>query len=221
MKRHPISALVFDYELYPRGGVDSHHVGEIEAAIRAGAAMPPLVIDKASKRVADGFHRAKACARIYGEDHQIECVEKIYKSDAELFVDAMRYNASHGRALTQHDRAHCLLLAEKFAIDEATLANALNLTPERIGELRSTRIGAVCGQPIALKKTISHMAGRELTPPQAAANEKLSGMNQLFYVNQLITLIESDLLDTSNEELMTGLGRLRDLIDSIGAREAA
>lgn len=221
MKKHPLSALIFDFTLYPRGGVESHHVSEIEAAIRSGAVMPPLVIDKISKRLADGFHRGKALIRIHGEDHEVDCVEKTYKTDADLFLDAMRYNASHGRALTQHDKAHCLLLAEKLSIDRATVAHALNLTTEYMGELMSSRVGSISGRPIALKKTISHMAGRELSPAQVSANDKLSGMNQLFYVNQLITLIESNLLDISDDNLMNGLERLQRLLLKVHRQEAA
>ena len=37
MKKYAISELVFDFDLYPRGSVDSHHVGEIAAAIEAGS----------------------------------------------------------------------------------------------------------------------------------------------------------------------------------------
>ncbi len=221
MKKHPLSALVFDFTLFPRGSIDSHHVGEIESAIRAGSSMPPLVIDKSSKRVADGFHRSKALIRIYGEDYEVECIEKTYKTDADLFLDAMRYNASHGRALSQHDKAHCLLLAEKLAIDAVAVSQALNLTSERMGELRSSRIGTISGRPIALKQTIRHMAGKELTSNQSAANDKLSGMNQMFYANQIITLIENDLLDLSNVELMQTLEKLERLLQSVCRTKAA
>jgi len=221
MKTYPLSALVFDFDLYPRGSVDSQHVSEITVAMQAGVAMPPLVIDAKSKRVIDGFHRGRAYKHLFGEDHKIECVEKAYKSEKDMFIDAMRYNAAHGRALTQHDRAHCILLAKKFEIDNATLATALNVTPERIGELTASRIGSVSGRPIALKQTIRHKAGQELTSQQASANDKLSGMNQLFYVNQLVTLIENDLIDTDNEDLIKGLEHLARLLKDFSKRKAA
>jgi len=65
------------------------------------------------------------------------------------------------------------------------------------------------------------MAGKELTPEQAEANRRLSGMEQLFYVNQLILLIENDLLDRSNEKLLAGLARLRELLDGVVEVNAA
>jgi ParB-like nuclease domain len=221
MKKHSISALVFDYDLYPRGSVDSQHASEIAASMEAGVSMPPIIIDAKSKRVIDGFHRGKAYRRLHGESYEVDCIEKHYKTEAEMFLDAMRYNASHGRALTQHDKAHCLLLAEKFSIEPDAVSKALNLTPDRMGQLRSTRIGSASGQPIALKRTIQHMAGKELTPGQAAANDRSSGMQQLFYANQLIDLIENDLVDTSNSDLIEGLRRLSELLNEFSKKKAA
>lgn len=221
MKTYKLSELVLDFDMYPRGGVDSHHVTEIVNAIEAGASMPPLVICKASKRIADGFHRWKGYRRIFGEDHEVQCIEKTYRDDAELFIDAMNYNAAHGRALTQHDKVHCLLLADKLKIEPEVVAGALRITTSRIGELRTDRIGKIGPRQIPLKQTIRHMAGRRLNKKQAAANEKLSGMNQLFYVNQIMTLLDSDLIDRDNEDLIAGMARLADRLGEFFRKQAA
>jgi len=221
VKKYPLSALVFDFDIYPRGSVDSQHVREIAASLQAGAPMPPIVIDWKSKRIVDGFHRCRAYMRLFDEKHEVDCVEKDYKNDKELFLDSMRYNASHGRALTQHDKVHCLLLAEKMRLATSAVADALNLTAERIGELKADRIGKCGLVAIPLKQTIRHMSGKNLTKDQVEANDKLSGMNQLFYVNQLVTLIENDLIDASNEDLLTGLVRLHGLLGQFAKRYVA
>lgn len=220
MKRYKLSELVLDFDLYPRGSVDSHHVGEIASAIEAGASIPPIVIDKKSKRITDGFHRWRAYRNLYGVDHEVECVEKTYKNEGEMLLDAMRFNASHGRALTAHDKAHCLIIAKKFKLSDHIIAQALNLTTGRIGAIRSTKIGRLGTKPIALKRTIRHMAGRSITKPQVTANEKLGGMNQLFYVNQIKILIKSDLIDFDNADLMGGLQELRGLLDGLFVKVA-
>ena len=221
MKKYQLSELVLDFEIYPRGSVDSHHVGEIAEAIRAGSAMPPIVIEKKSKRIVDGFHRMKAFTRVFDEAHEVDCIEKEYKNEKELFLDSMRYNAAHGRALTQHDKVHCLLLADKLKISPTQVAEALRITTDRIGQLRMSRIGTASGRLIALKQTIRHMGGKDLTPGQVEANNKLGGMNTLFYVNQLITLIENDLIDSENEDLANGLERLHGLLGGFVKRKAA
>jgi hypothetical protein len=54
------------------------------------------------------------------------------------------------------------------------------------------------------------MQGMELSKEQTEAIKTLGGNNQTFYVNQLLTLIESGLLDTGNPGLMERLALLRD-----------
>lgn len=206
-KMIPVAELVFDYGLYPRQQIDSAHVRNIRLARQAGVELPPITIDQVSKRIVDGFHRAKD---ILLEDPKgkIACTEKKYTTEAEMFLDAMRLNASHGSNLTVCDRLHCILLAERLQIDEEAVADALGMTEERIGELRLDRTAKSNGTSLALKQTIRHMRGKRLSESQWAANKKLSGMRPAFYVNQLLLLLENDLLDDEDEKLGELLDRL-------------
>ena len=233
MKKVNISELILDYTLYPRTKVDSQHVSYMVESLRAGVALPPVIIDEKSKRIIDGFHRISAHKRYFNDDEKIMVIMKRYNSDQEMFLDAMRYNASHGRSLTSYDKAHCVLRSEELNIDPEVVASALNLTTEKIGELRTERIGELKtvvpssggkrrktatgkrGKLFPLKRTIEHKAGTILNEDQMAANDKLSGANQSFYVNQIILLIENDLLDTENEKLMTRLDYLGGLLSNI------
>jgi hypothetical protein len=224
MKKVEVAKLILDFTLYPRCQVDSQHVSYMCESLKAGVELPPVVIDEASFRVIDGFHRVTAVKRFSGDTGKVTVIFKKYSSEQEMFSDAMRYNASHGRSLTQYDRSHCIIRAEELNIDEETLAKCLNVTVDKIGELRRTRIGELKTstkakknarfkrQIIPLKRTIEHMAGLELTQSQVNANEKLGGMNQQFYINQLISLIENDLLNMSDERLMKRLEVLSGLL---------
>ena len=150
------------------------------------------------------------------ENHETDCIEKSYPNDAELFLDAMRYNSSHGKMMDTHDKVHCLILGERLGVDPALMASALNISIEKIGKLKTERIGLLkLGQSVALKNTISHMAGRMMTQMQNEANDKLGGMNQLFYVNQIILLIENKLINMEDKNLMEGLVRLKNLMDDL------
>lgn len=213
MRKIKIADLVFDTEVYPRGSVDSQHVSNLAAAIEAGVTVPPLIVEKKTHRVIDGYHRAKAMTRLWGEDHKVQCAEREYANESELFADAMRLNASHGRALDSHDRAHCIIVAERLRLDMTLVAEALSMTPDKVRALRAQRIGRTRAGPIALKQTVRHMAGQNLTDGQVAANKKLSGMNQQFYANQLILLVESDLIDPT-PQLIDSLHRLSNLLNS-------
>lgn len=218
MTKLRLAELILDFNLYPRAEVDSQHVHTLRDAIAAGVELPPLVADEASKRVIDGFHRYRAFKRAVGDDAMVDVALKVYPDERAMFLDAMRYNSGHGRSLAMFDRAHCVLRADALGIEPAEIAAALSITAETVGKLRAERIGRLRSdkrgksEPIPLKRTLKHMAGKELTQQQSEVNDKLSGMDQLFYVNQVIMLIEADLIDMENEHLMKALEKLGKLL---------
>lgn len=219
MRKMKLSKLKFDFDLYPRTEIDSHHLREMVEALKAGTEFPPIVIDKKSKRVTDGFHRGRMYARAEGPEAEVEVLEVAYKDEAAMFADAIRRNAGHGRRLSPFDRTHCLLRGSELGLEVEEVATALHITVEAAGKLRTEKVGTlvVAGakkpMEVPLKRTIGHMSGRKLTVEQVAANRKLGGMNQLFYVNQLVLLMQNGLLDTANDELLKQLKRLGELIE--------
>lgn len=218
MRKLKAAELVLDFAIYPRQNVSSTNVNTLIDALASGAELPPVIIDKKSKRVIDGFHRVRAHLRHFGEDKaEITVIEKSYPTEAALFVDAMKYNAVHGYQLDTADRTHCVILAEKLSIPIDIVAGALNVPVDKLGALRTDRTAMAGGLVVPLKRTIQHMAGKRLNKRQAEANTRLSGMNQQFYANQLISLIEAELLDLENESLMERLRLLHELLGNVVA----
>ncbi len=226
MTKIKLAELVFDMTIYPRHDVDAHHVNDIARAIEAGCEMPPIIVEKKTRRIIDGFHRGKAMMKMHEPEHEIEVIEKTYRSERDLFLDAIRYNSSHGKNFDSHDRAHCTIMASHMGIDDKELASVLHVDEEYIGKLRVDRtaftgkLTASAEHPgdkqrlqVPIKRTIKHMAGKVLSKGQCDANDRLSGMNQSFYVNQVITLIENKLLDESDEGLFERLKILHGLLD--------
>lgn len=216
MRKLKAAELVLDFDLYPRNNVDSHNVRTIADALATGTEMPPVIICKKSKRVVDGFHRVRAHLQHFGEDAEIQVIEKTYRTEADMFIDAMKYNAGHGAKLDPCDRTHCIIIAERLNIPLESVAGALNMPVEKLGNLKDTRTaksgGGLC---VPLKRTVMQFAGRRLTKRQEEANKKLTGMNQALYANQLIELIESDMLDMENENLMERLRVLHELLGGV------
>ena len=215
MRRCKVSELVIDLSIYPRSVIDDQHVGYMVRAKEGGAEFPPIVIDKKTKQVIDGVHRCKMTTTTEGEGATIECVEKTYKNDAERFLDAMRFNAGHGRTLTTHDRARCVIVAGRFHISDKALADVLHVNPDWIGELRADRTAKSNGIHVPLKRTIRHMAGKHLTKAQVVANKSLSGMNPAFYANQLLLLLRNDLIDKSDDRLLETLRKLHEELNGL------
>ena len=220
MKRVKAASLVLDFDLYPRNNVDAHNVRCIIDSLEAGEEMPPVIVCRKSRRVVDGFHRVRAVLQRDPEG-EVEIVEKTYRNDSALFLDSMRYNACHGARLDPCDRTRCTIIAERLSIPLDAVAGALHMPIGKLGKLHTDRTAKSSnGQAVALKRTIKHMNGRRLTKAQGEANEHLSGMNQAFYANQLIHLLENDLLDREDEKLLERLRVLHGLLENVVAAVA-
>lgn len=211
------ASVVLDFNLYPRHRVDDTHVLHIREAYRAGAELPPVVIDKTSKRATDGFHRVTATLKEFGEDASIMAEVRDYPDEAAMLLDAMLMNSGHGNNLSPFDRVRCITLAEEFKIDTESIAKALRTSPDNIESLRITRTARKSSGAITpIKAGLGHLAGRKLSKRQQVGNERLGGMSQpTFYVNQVILLIESNLLNAENVKLLERLAHLRDLLNGL------
>ena len=224
LKEIAISKLVFDFGLYPRTHIDSVNVTNMLAAMQAGNEFPPIVVDKKSLRIVDGFHRVKCMERFGDENASIRAELKNYANEGAIFQDAMLLNSSHGRAFSNFERAKCIFRAEELKIDTATIAICLRMTPERLDALRIKRGASLKGDDMPLfpvKNTIQYMAGRKLTADQYKANDKLGGMKPLFYVNQLLILLENNLIDKENPGLIQGLEKLSETLEKFLKKVAA
>lgn len=218
-RKRPISGLVLERGLSPRANLSSNLVRQLVEAVRAGAVLPPIVAEKGTSRVVDGFHRVEAHRRAHGREALIEVLEKDYADEAEMFLDAVRLNSAHGSRLAPYDQLRCVGIAQELSIDPGRVAGALSVTPSYVGELSARRLGTELAtrSPVPLKRTIEHMRGRPLTPAQMEANRKLGGQSQAFYVNQLVLLLENGLLDEADPNLMERLAHLKGLLEGIAA----
>lgn len=213
-----VADLVMDFNVYPRHHLDSTHVGHIVDAYESGSELPPVIVDKKSSRLVDGFHRATGRKRMHGDDATIMVIYKTYPSEKELFLDAVRMNAGHGRKIDSFDRVRCAKIGERLKIDGVDLAASLKITVDKLATLVVNRTATAVGKgnlttKIELKNTIRHMAGKKLNKRQQEANAKLGGMSPTFYINQVIELLEANLLDPENEKAVERLAVLGGLID--------
>ncbi len=209
----PLSEVVLDFDLYPRGQIDSTNVSEMIDACKAGVELPPILLDRKSKRCIDGFHRYRRAERM--KEPAIAATLKDYKSEAEMLLDALRLNAQHGRKLSPFDRTRASLLADKLGIERSAVAEALSVPIEKLESLQANKSARAGSLTIPIKRTIHHMAGRKLNKRQVETNRKLSGSSQKYLVRQLIMLIGSKLLDMEDEELMEELGKLHEELGAV------
>jgi hypothetical protein len=216
------SELMIDFNLYPRHAIDSTHVNDLLNALKAGAKLPPVVINQQDKRVVDGFHRLAMYKKAAGANAEVPCEARRYRNDAEMFLDAVRMNAAHGRKLAPYDRARIVILADELKIDEEQIAAAMHVQQSSVAHIREARIATnETGEPTELKATTEHLAGHALSDRQIGGVKRAGGMSVIFYVNQILNAIESGILNESDAGLMKRLGELHAALGRVLAKRKA
>lgn len=228
IKRIPLEKLILDYNIYPRTEVDNVHITAMTNAVLTGTVLPPIVVDRASLRIVDGWHRYTRAKRAGETD--IECDVVAFKDEKAVFEAAVAANASHGRSYAPFDQKRIVKIASDLGLEIERIAVSLHIPKAKVEEIKlgfaKVAIREIKVQPaiplkaaktqafedVPLKNTVRHLAGKVLTTKQADGNVKAGGMNQLFYVNQIINLLENDLLDFSNVRLTDRLQYLKELL---------
>lgn len=216
MQNVPLAKLVLNWSLYPRHEVDAVQVRRMVAALEAGEEFPPILCDKRSLSVVDGFHRHHAYRRFGGEEVKVPVTFKAYKDESEMLLDSVRLNARHGVPLEPLDQARVILLAQDLGIALVPLAEALAVP---LGKIESIIAGRIAtgpdGVPVILKRTIKGHAGRRLSKAQVAVNDRLTGMRPEYYLGRVVELIRHGLLDMKNPRVVELLGELKEALKDI------
>ena len=215
-----LEKLVFNEGLYPRTGMDDHHVRQFERAMEANVTLPPIVVAKGSNIIVDGVHRYHAHLR-RGET-KIAAIFKIYKDDLELFRDAVLLNSGVGLKLGQDDCLKVISVAEHLGMKDIDIAGILRTSIAHLRALKprfATIEEAVDGvarmRRIPLKGSVRHLAGERLTEKQGKAMGSAPGQSYLLTANQLLDALKYDLIPSREQHsaLWGALGELAVLIN--------
>lgn len=217
----PLSELVEDMDLYPRHAVDTSHVSQLVQALHSGAQLPPIIADADSKRIIDGFHRSRAYRRVLGAAGVVDVVLRKYESQAEMVYDAAALNATHGRRLDAIDRTRCVIMLRAAGFNDEQVGTCLRVPAEKVEKLaiKVATAAATSDQivpgtnAISLKRSVRHLAGSQLTPPQVKAHATLPGTSFLLIARQLCAGLQNDMVNLEDEKLVEQLKVLRVLID--------
>ena len=214
-ERVSIADLVLDYTLYPRHNIDSVHVADLVCALAAGSRLPPIVADRRSRRVVDGFHRVKAVQRYAGDNAEVEVEWREYEDDAHLFADAMKSNSTHGQKMRRIDQTHAILRAESLGLEVEVVAEALRLTIDRVKEMKMRSAIDPAGGLVPVKPGLRWLKGQQMTPEQYEGNRRQGGLGIIATIRQVRNLLEYDLIPMDYEEAWQ---ELRELAEAISNR---
>jgi len=219
----PVSQLTEDMDLYPRHAVDPSHVSNLAYALEAGHTLPPIIADKESKRITDGWHRARAYRKAFGDGATVEVELIEYKDRAEMLFDAIHRNSSHGRRLDSMDMTRSVVMLQSCNVSRDRIALALHVTEDRVEKIR-IRVGtvkksnpnAVPGtNKITLKRSVNHLDGQKITDRQADAHKSMPGTSFTLIAKQLRMALEENLTNLENDQFIKELRLLKDQLDTI------
>lgn len=158
-------------------GLDREHVLRLVDVIDQ---VPPIVVDRVSRAVVDGYHRVEA-ARLAGR--RVIRARLLAGSELDLLVAALDANGSHGLPLTRTDRrlAADRLLRLNPDFSDRRVAVLVGVSPGMIARLRSSTAPSgrlntddeqteVIDQPGPERRPPDHRLGRDgrLRPTSAA-----------------------------------------------------
>lgn len=207
----PAAVLVEDLDFYPRAAVDATHVTDIARALAAGIELPPVIADRASRRLVDGFHRRRAVLKHNGPDSEIAVFWRDYESDADMYAEAVQLNSGHGRKFSSYDRVRITIRAAELGLTNAQVAVLLHYPEEVVERLAVQVAHSETGATIALKRPVRHLAGLVLNAQQETVNRRSSGWSVGYHANQIVDHIEAGTVEITPDLAVT-LIRLRDTL---------
>ncbi len=200
-------SLVVDWSLWPRheaNSVDSANIRKIKEAYFAGCILPPIVIDAKSRRIVDGVHRHKAVLSVFGDEAEINVIEKDYKNDMEIFIDSIKLNNIHGLPLSPRDQIHCIImLRERLGkkIPWSDIAPILGMTDERAQKFYEERSATSPeGETVPLPGGALMLAGKTLTKNQEKYRDSSSGILPIVYARMLIRALDAGIFPDNEDE---------------------
>lgn len=207
-----VSEIIEDFTIYPRNLVDDVWISELSQHLRSGANFPPVLIDKKSKRLVDGFHRRRAYIRVFGPDCDIPTEVMSFKNDADLFLESMRRNGTHGKPLSTVDRLRCVDRGRAFGLTIEVIASTLNIEPRKLeakAELRITT--GENGESVILKRSMVRPIGPATNDQKRAINAAAGKIS--FHAKSLYDLLRLNLLDLNDATILQDLYNLRDVLN--------
>ena len=222
MPSMPLAELVEDMDLYPRHAIDMAHVASLAMTLEAGTTLPPIVADKESKCITDGWHRARAYRRVHGPEAVVDVELIAYPDRSAMVFDAVHRNAEHGLKLQRIDQTRSALMLRMCGFNDGQIAGALHVPEARVEKLsikvahapKSAGQNVPGSSVITLKRSVQHLEGKTLTKAQAQAHASLPGTSFLLIARQLCLGLTENMIDLDDEKLVVQLKELRDLLSA-------
>jgi len=188
-----ISELQFDSEIYPRNEVNWLTAYSYSQAMRVGEAFPPIRVGlfKGKKYVVDGWHRVEAKRLL--KDEYVDAVVKRYDSLKDMFVDAIKFNVTHGRPLSVQEKVRLIHKLEEFKLEVTEISRIVRIPVDKIEGFKARVVYGPNGKPVYLKSVVAKADVSE-DVKVSVDQDKLSVRDAVGLLSQLAELLESGAL---------------------------
>ena len=220
--------LIMDWNLWPRyeaRELSQPHIKRMKETLEAGGTLPPIIVDKKSNRIIDGFHRTTAHLKLYGDGAEILADVREYKNETAMVLESAKINCEHGLPLSSQDRVHVIMKLRKMKAPWPVIAEALGMDKEKMRKFFEARIaktknGENLPMPAPVSNTLHRKWKKEgrddkdqvLTREEEAYTRSAGGVLPVVYARLLSNALRAAACPLTDEERAV-LEELRDLID--------
>ena len=223
IKTIPVKKIINNKEVYPRNSQDWKVAYKYAESMKAGAQFPPILVTKYNGQylVVDGWHRLEA----YKKNKEEEILAEILKlaGNKEIFIEAVKRNATHGKPLTIQERAQIILKLREFKVKERDISKITFIPYDQIEDFVINRLTySTAGKQIVLKAPLKHLATVEVSDKIIEGQKFIASDSQLTLLNQVITLLKNNWIDLKDEQIRARLleifALIKDIIKKYGLR---
>lgn len=192
-----ISGLTFDKELYPRMETNWMTAYSYSQAMRSGEVFPPIIVGSFEGKlyVVDGWHRVEAKKML--KEQYVQGIVKDYEDRKTLFLDAIKYNVSHGKPLSSQEKVRLIYKLEEMDFDVDQIVGIVKVPMDKIELFKARVLTGVDGKPIFLKSVVARSRASD-EAKRAVNQDDLGSFNVVNLLSQLIELLESGVLDVND-----------------------
>jgi len=195
-----ISELIMDKTLYPRLKEQWQTAYIYAQAMKVGDIFPPIMVGKYQNKlyVVDGWHRIRA-KQLLKEKHIQAIIEK-YDKFEDMFLDAIKYNISHGQRLSTQEKVRLVHKLGEMKFELEQISKIVKIPAEKIELFKQRVIIGPNGQPTYLKSVVAR-ANPDDKSALAIDQDFLSTRQTTDLLHQLIELIKSGVIDLDDENV--------------------
>ena len=214
-----IKQIVEDAELYPRhindpkNWCDWQTVYRYSESYKSGAQFPPISVAFFAGRyyLTDGKHRIEMYKQ--NKVDTIECLVWKANSRKEILIEAIKSNVVHGRTLSSQDRAEDIRKLRAMDIEDMRISEIIGIPFEKLSSFVANRLtNTLTGEDFILKAPLKGLAGLDVDPSLATAQEIFAARSTNNIVEEMLRLLESGVINWKNPSVVNKLKIISKLI---------